>query len=355
MNRRDFLHIREAVRSAGAALQPPADPAPEAVSLLRVGRRAMATSFEVLVPWGTPDGQAAAEAALDLVDRLEAQLTVYRDASEVSRLNRLAAVRPVPVEAGLFALLQLCERLAADTGGAFDPTSGPLIKAWGFFRRQGRVPADDEIAAARDRVGILRFVELDVERRTVRFRRAGVEVNFGSIGKGYALDRATGMMGSEFGVTSALLHAGGSSVLAVGTPPGDRRGWEVGVRHPWRGGRLGVVRLAGRALATSAATYQHFDYNGRKLGHLLDPRTGRPAEGVASATAIAPTAAEADALATAFYVLGSDAVRDYCAARPDVAAVVLPDAADAPLAFNLTAAEFDATPADDDPPPPDDV
>jgi thiamine biosynthesis lipoprotein len=92
-----------------------------------------------------------------------------------------------------------------------------------------------------------------------------------------------------------------------------------------------VVRLRDRALATSGATYQHFAYNHRKLGHLLDPRSGRPAEGIASATAFAPTAAEADALATAFYVLGVEPTRRYCERHPEVGAVLLPDGPDAAL------------------------
>ena len=113
--------------------------------------------------------------------------------------------------------------------------------------------------------------------------------------------------------------------MAIGTPPGDPHGWPVGIKHPgdpaggWRSSAC-----ANRAMATSGATYQHFDYNDRKLGHLLDPRTGRPAEGVALATAFAPTAAEADALATAFYVLGVELARAYCDAHPDVGAVLLP-------------------------------
>src|SRR5262249_22047662 len=163
------------------------------------------------------------------------------------------------------------------------------------------------------------------DRRTVRYRCPGLEINLGSIGKGYALDRAAAVLRDEYGTASALLHGGHSSVYAIGTEPGDGRGWAVGLRHPWDPERrLALVRLRDRALGTSAATFQHLEYNGRKLGHVLDPRTGWPAEGMASATAVAPTGAEADALATAFYVLGVEAARGYCAAHPEVGAVLLP-------------------------------
>jgi thiamine biosynthesis lipoprotein len=335
MNRRDFLRARPSL--------PPADPE---ITLLRFARTAMATVFEVLLPWGTPNADTAAAAALDEVERLEAQLTVYRDSSEVSRLNRLAGIAPVPVEPGLFELLELAARLAGETAGAFDITTGPLVKAWGFFHRQGRVPDAAELATALAAVG-MEHVVLDATRRSARFRRPGVEINLGSIGKGYTLDRVGDLLRRRYGVTAGLLNGGTSSVLALGTPPNDPNGWTVGLKHPADPEqRLAVVRLRGRALATSAATYQHIAYNDRKLGHLLDPRSGRPAEGVALAAAFAPTAAEADALATAFYVLGPDGTRRYCKARPDVSAVLLPDGPAAELeAINLPPGDLSPAPA----------
>src|SRR5437763_128353 len=169
MNRRDFLQPRHTAGPLlGPLLEPP--PRPADVALLRVGRRAMATQFEMLMPFGRPDAQPAAEDALDLIDRLEDQLTVFRETSEVSRLNRLAATASVPVEAGLFELLALSARLTTATEGAFDVMAGPLIKTWGFFRRQGRIPTEVERSAALERVG-MRHVALDPARRAVRFTR----------------------------------------------------------------------------------------------------------------------------------------------------------------------------------------
>jgi thiamine biosynthesis lipoprotein len=343
MNRRELVHVRAAVRDSSPEANAPG---PLEISLLRLARRAMATAFQILLPWGTQDAGAAAENALDHIDCLEQQLTVYRDSSEVSRLNRLAAVAPVPVEAGLFDLLTLAARMTEATGGAFDITAGPLIKAWGFFSRQGRVPGEDELAEALAKVG-MRHVSLDPERKAVRYARPGVEINLGSIGKGYALDRAGELLRNEWRVASGLLNGGNSSVLALGTPPGDPAGWMVGLRHPWQPDRrLAVVRLRGRAMATSGAMYQHFEYNHKKLGHLLDPRTGRPAEGVACATALAPTAAEADALATAFYVLGVEPTRRYCEAHPEFGAVLVPDGPDVGLEIvNLPPGDVAPAPA----------
>jgi thiamine biosynthesis lipoprotein len=340
MNRRDFLSLDPArlARSAGhavGALLPDAPPAPPPdLTLLRLARRAMACTFEVALPVGSAHDLGVVEGAFDLLDRLESQLTVYRDNSEISRLNRLAWRGPTRVEPRLFDLLALAARLSADTDGAFDITAGALVKAWGFFRPPRRVPPPEERADVLTRCG-MRHVVLDEESETVRFEREGLEINLGAIGKGYALDRmAAALRAEEIG--SGLLHGGTSSVYALGCPPGDERGWAVGVTHPWEPGRrLAVVRLRDRGLGTSAATFRHLEHEGRKLGHILDPRSGWPAEGVAGVSVVAPTAAEADALATAFYILGPEGAARYCATHPQVGAVLLPDGADRPLIFNL--------------------
>ena len=216
------------------------------------------------------------------------------------------------VEPHLFDLLVLAKHLHQETGGAFDITAHALIKAWRFNVRAGRVPTADEIAAARAQVGSQHLL-LDPARHTVAFARPGLEINLGSIGKGYALDRVVQMLWKERHIENVLVHGGQSSVFALGSESGTRgvrgtspRGvWSVALSDPrdvrWQ---LGMFRLSGRALGTSSATYQHIVHEGRKLGHILDPRTGWPAQGMLAATATAPTAALADALATAFFILG---------------------------------------------------
>jgi thiamine biosynthesis lipoprotein len=229
----------------------------------------------------------------------------------------------------------MAAHVTAESEGAFDVTAGAIIKAWGFFRGPRRVPSDAERAAALERVG-MRHVVLDPETRSVRYLCPGLEINLGSIGKGYALDRAAAVVRGRGNLPGALLHGGHSSVYAIGTEPGDERGWAVGIGHPWDAGRrVALLRLRDRALGTSAATHRHLEHEGRKLGHVLDPRTGWPAEGIALASAVAPTAAEADALATAFYVRGADWTRAYCGAHPDVGAVLLPEGESAPLLVGL--------------------
>ncbi|MGC4002024.1 MAG: FAD:protein FMN transferase [Pirellulales bacterium] len=223
------------------------------------------------------------------------------------------------------------------TDGAYDPTSGPSSCALGFTRCAGRMPTDGEIAAVLEHVG-MRHVELNADDRTIRFLKPGVALNLGSIGKGYALDRAGEILRAH-AITDGLLHGGNSSVLALGSHPeafDGVGGWWIGVRDPWRPDvRLGEVRVRDRAAGTSGAAVQYFIHGGKRYGHILDPRTGRPAEGILSTTVLAPTAAEADALSTAFYVMGVEAAAAYLEARPEVTALLFAPGA-APGTWGLT-------------------
>ncbi|MGD9724231.1 MAG: FAD:protein FMN transferase [Pirellulales bacterium] len=336
--RREFLQGKaaaDALVDAASGIAPgsgadlAAAVASQGTYLLRLSRSAMACEFELFFNAGQyPHAAEAGLAALDLVDRLEDQLSVFREHSEISRLNRHAADEPMAVEPPLFALLELAVEISRSTCGAYDITSGPLSRVWGFTRRAGKVPADSALTEALARVGS-QHLQFDSLQHSVRFEQAGVEINLGSIGKGYALDRCAELF-AAVGIHDALLHGGASSVLARGThgalPNGE--GWLVGVRDPLRPRRrLGQLRVRDRALATSGTGVQFFTHDERRYGHILDPRSGRPAEGVLSTTVLAPTAAEADALSTAFYVMGPTAVGEYCAARPDLAAIVLCPAA----------------------------
>jgi thiamine biosynthesis lipoprotein len=297
--------------------------------LVQLSRPAMACRFEISLNAGQHEaGSEAALAALDQIEEIESQLTVYRDNSEVAHINQLAADQAIPVEQRLFDLLTTAVRLAAETGGAFDITSGPLTKIWGFYRRNGAIPAACELSTAMQSVGS-RYLALDAEQRTIRFARRGMELNLGAIGKGYALDRAAETMAAA-GVDNFLVHGGQSSVLARGSRGlAAAGGWSVGIGHPLKPEkRLAEVWLRDRALATSGASHQFFRHQGKRYGHILDPRTGWPAEGILSSTVLAPTAAEADALSTAFYALGVAETVDWCRAHPSIGALLVHSSAD---------------------------
>jgi thiamine biosynthesis lipoprotein len=317
----------DVTRRALLSLPRPKAPATTDGYWLHLGRAAMACRFEITLPSELEHHLAAAHAALDAVDRLEDQLSIFRDASELSIINREASHRSVPVEERLLALLAQCQDLHHATGGAFDITSTPLSRVWGFLRREGRLPSGDEIADARRHVGMDK-VSIDREAGAVRLAAPGVALNLGGIGKGYALDRAAEDLATA-GVPTALLTAGASSVRALGGGA-DGQGYLVGLRDPGNHQqRLGTVRLANAALGVSGVGEQFFTVEGRRMGHIIDPRTGWPVEGRVYAAVIAPTAALADALATAFFVGGRALAERYVKEHPEVSALVMDSAAQA--------------------------
>lgn len=315
----------EAIELSGTASQKTVGSPRTTPWLDSIEQSAMACEFEVLLNHGQyPRGIEVARDALRIVHRLEDQLSVYRPTSDFSTINRFGHQRPVAASYDVCRMLSVALDVSLATGRAFDITAGTLSEVWGFSRRQGRKPADDEIATAVQNVGA-DLVSVDLAARTVQFQRPGVKVNPGGIGKGYALDRVSNAL-VENGVTDFLAHGGRSSVAARG----DRQdasaggGWWIAVAHPLRWEeKLGRVRLRNQALGTSGAGKQFFHYQGVRYSHVIDPRTGWPAQGVLSATAICRSGTLADALATAFMVMGTAATRAFCASRPQIGAILV--------------------------------
>lgn len=299
---------------------------------------AMATRFELLLPGEESAGlRAAGEEALREIERLEDRLSLFRAGSEIADLNARAWREPVQVTPELFALLEWAQRLHAESLGAFDITVAPLVRCWGFMGGTGRVPEPKELEAVRSRVG-MHLVELDSAHRTARFAREGVMLDLGAIGKGYAVDRAVEVL-REAGVTSALLHGGTSTVYGLGHPPAAEA-WTIGIEAPQshaaageerrasagsfsesirkdqgthrttrtdRGGSaspLTRVCLRDEAVSVSAVWGKCFESEGQILGHVLDPRLGRPVSGANLAAVVLPSATETDALSTALLVRG---------------------------------------------------
>jgi len=293
---------------------------------VRVHRVAMACRFDVMLSSDDAIDVDAARAALDEADTVEAMLTVFREASEVSRLNGRAADEAVEASPELFALLALSAQLHAATEGAFDVTSTPLSRCWGFLSKNGRLPDDADLARARGLVG-MRHIRLDAARRTVAFDRRGVEISFGAIGKGAALDRMARVL-RRHGARRALLSAGASSVLAIG---GRGRGWPVDVRPRLAGQSVGRLWIRDGAVGTSGAGEQFVVVDGRRYGHVIDPRTGQPADAALAATVVTADAASADALSTAFLIGGTPLAHAYCASHPGTMAVLVLDDPDTPV------------------------
>jgi thiamine biosynthesis lipoprotein len=244
--------------------------------------------------------RAAADACFALVAELEAVLTTYAAASATSRMNAAAGDAPFAAPPALARILADSQRLALLTRGSFDPTVGPLIELWTRAGRSGRLPAAAEIAAAQRRVGIERIA---IDGRGRVSLGAGMAVNFGGVGKGWALDRARELLEGR-GIERALLDFGGSSWLALGAPA-DAPAWRVLLRDG-RGGYAGAALLRDTSVSFSESFGDSSEIEGRRYGHVIDPRSGWPIQEPLAAVALARDGATAEALTKALLVLGPD-------------------------------------------------
>jgi thiamine biosynthesis lipoprotein len=295
---------------------------------LACARNAMATRFEIVLNGDDPARlRAAAEETFSEIERLEAQLSLFRPTSEIANVNSRAAHEPVRVSPETFRLLQHAARLSEETGGAFDITIAPLMRAWGFMNGSGHLPDPDQLAAARACVG-MNLVRLDTGTHTVRFARPGVMLDLGAIGKGYAVGRAAELL-RDLGITSALIHGGTSTACAIGRPP-DADSWRIAVKYPHASTELSApllaeIELRDEALSMSAGWGKSFQANGRHYGHVLDPRTGEPANNALLAVVATKCATETDALSTALLTLGPAGMNLIGASRPGLRAMVVAD------------------------------
>lgn len=279
-------------------------------------RVSMACTYSIVVYGDNlPSLRQAVDAAFDEVDRIDRLMSHYKADSPLSRLNREAAKAPVKTDLELFDFLAECLRYSRASEGAFDITVGPLMKAWGFFRGEGRMPSEQDLAKARRSVGF-QHVKLDEKKRTVFFDQPGVELDLGGIAKGYAVDRAVALLKQQ-GINIALVSAGGSTIYGLGAPPNEA-GWEVKLLDPIAPDKIALtVQLKNQALSVSGSYEKFFELGGRRYSHIMDPRTGRPVEGVLSVAVITGGGTAGDALDNVFYVQGVEwskkSLRDFAA------------------------------------------
>ena len=238
----------------------------------------------------------AISAAFDEIKRIDSLMSLHRGDSELSKVN---AREVKTVSEDLYKVLAKAQEISKLTEGSFDVTIRPIAELWGFIRKEYRVPSQAELTMARSKVGY-RFVQLDSTRRSVEFLREGASIDLGGIAKGYAVDCGIEKLRS-MGITNAMVRAGGDLRVM-----GD---WPVQIEDPEKQGRRTTMRLKDAAISTSGNYENYFKVDGKRYGHILNPRTGMPVEGVASCTVIAPTCMESDALATALFVYGPEKTR----------------------------------------------
>jgi thiamine biosynthesis lipoprotein len=247
--------------------------------------------------------EAAVDAAFDEVRRLDELLSNYRPSSEWSHVNRLAAAGPMRISQELFDLFAACLDYSRRSEGAFDISVGPLMKVWGFYKGSGHLPHRAEVQAALGRVGY-KHVQLDSAARTVRFDRSGVELDPGGIGKGYAVDRMVDVL-KQNGFHTALVAGSGSSIYGMGAPPSEPKGWRIEIKNPWDTRKTAAeVFLKDMSMSTSGSYEKFFKAEGRTYAHIMDPRTGYPAQGSVSVSVVSPRTIDSEAWAKPYFING---------------------------------------------------
>ncbi|MFO0942229.1 MAG: FAD:protein FMN transferase [Pirellulales bacterium] len=293
------------------------------VPLQSVSKSAMACEFEVLLNERQyPLGVEVAFECMEMIEHIEDLLSVYRASSQFSKINQFGGERSVYVDPKTLELVLLAQAAYAWTEGCFDMTAGSLSEAWGFSRRQGAMPTQQQIDAALEFVGS-QFIQIDQAQSTIHLSRPGVKLNPGGIGKGYAIDRAVKIL-LRAGINDFMIHGGLSSIAARGKRQGVDSDWTVALKHPWRTEELiETIPLRDKAIGTSGSGKQFFHFNGRRYSHIIDPRTGWPAQQMMSVTVVCPSCAIADAVATGLFVMGVEKSVEFCERFSDVAAVLI--------------------------------
>ncbi len=279
----------------------------------RFPHQAMATTFEIIIQ--RDDGryaQQAADAAFDELDHIEAELSRFIENSDISRINNLPAGQPLQIGLAAFECLQLSTRIYTETNGAFDITIGSLLSCWLNENKTNHRPSEEKLSLARQHIGT-NLLKLDEAEHTVTLLTGPVQLDLGGIGKGYTADQMAEML-REWGIETALIHGGFSSVLALQAPP-QTKGWPLTLSNP-RNNKQTLDHLYLRDRAVSGSGLQ-------KGQHIIDTRTARPVEAKLAAWACAPDAATADALSTAFMIMSPDEIEQYCSLHPDVSATLI--------------------------------
>ena len=281
-------------------------------------RPMMGTEVSVYLWSDDPEaGRTALEEVFNEAARIDRLMSTYKDESEISKINREAAERPVPASEELFSLIQRSLDISVLTRGAFDITYDSVGQHYDFRKHQR--PDDKTVTAERAFINY-RLVRLDEVAGTVFFGREGVRINLGGIAKGYVVERGVDILRLR-GIRHAIVTAGGDTRLL-----GDRRGrpWIVGIRDPREEGEVAIsLPLEGEAISTSGDYERFFDEDGIRYHHIIRPSTGAPAEGVHSATVIGPDAVITDALSTSVFVMGVEEGLQLIGTLPDYESIVI--------------------------------
>jgi len=257
----------------------------------------------------------AMEDAFKEMKRIEILFNRYDEESELSRINRLAGQKEVIIDPEVFGLIKRSLSYSELSKGSFDITVAPVIDIWIDGRRNSSVPDIEVINSALEHVGYQNIV-LDKDNLSIRFLDKDTKIDLGGIAKGYAVDRAKGVLSSH-GIEDALIDIGGN-IFAMGRPL-DKETWQIGIRHPRsKKDIIHTLKLNNRAISTSGDYERFFVLDGKRFSHIVDPHNGMPAEGIMSVTVVSDSAEASDALSTAVFVMGPEQGLEFIKSFKDI-------------------------------------
>ncbi len=298
MKRISFLGVLLFLSVAGCSRQEPS------LKTVQKTESIMGTEVTVTVVSRTAEeGDAAIDAAMAEIKRLDRMMSLYKDESEITRVNLAAGRKAVNVSPEMIEVVKRAERISKLSDGAFDVTVGPLVVLWQMRLKEGRVPTDEEIKRILPRVGHQNIIIGD-KASTLFLRKPDMIMDFGGCAKGYAADRAADVLRKR-GIQNGIVAIAGD-IRVMGRRP-DGSPWRIGVQHPRQADKtLIVLELSDKSISTSG-DYERFQIaNKKRYHHILDPRTGKPSQGMESVTVIGDRGAVIDPLTTALFILGPD-------------------------------------------------
>ena len=302
------------------------------LTLFKKAALSMGTVFEVSAYVANKDkAEKAFNDVFKEINRLDYLMSNYKEESELSRVNKNAASEPTTCDNELAYVIEQSLQYSDITDGAFDITIGPLMKKWGFFKEQGRIPGKEELESVLESVSYKNIIiEETVKKslfrdpsivKTISFRNSGTQIDLGGIGKGYAVDMAIRVLKGN-GINSALINFAGN-IYAYGAPP-EKDSWVIGLQHPRKSeGLLGSFEIRDKAVSTSGDYEKFFTIDAERYSHIIDPRTGNPVKGIVSVTIVTDSATRADALSTGVFVLGLDKGMDLIEKLSDVEGIII--------------------------------
>ncbi len=288
----------------------------------------MSTVAEIKFYGERTEAEKACKIVEETFAEIEETCNIFNPNSEISRLNATASKTPFKCSPLLWEVLDFSRQVNTISSGAFDITVRPLMSLWGFHGKRDEIPDEKEIAETLTKVGLGKVV-FDDSEHTVFFTRDGMSFDLGGIAKGFAVDKAVERVLKDTSASSGLVNLAGN-MRALPAPPPGRKSYNIGVRNPMRKNTVCSRIELMSAIATSG-DYERFNViNGRKFGHTMDIRTGRPVEGMIAVTIVTPLATFADSFSGSTFINGEKFARELCKEIPGTSILIIKRNADDP-------------------------